>query len=46
MSYHLTPVVGANLSFPDALGISVKGELKVRNQWLVGIVNAYAIPHL
>ncbi|KAB8070706.1 hypothetical protein BDV29DRAFT_197824 [Aspergillus leporis] len=31
---------GANLSFPDALGISVKGELKVRNQWLVGIVNA------
>ncbi|KAE8345238.1 hypothetical protein BDV24DRAFT_178706 [Aspergillus arachidicola] len=31
---------GANLSFPDALGIPEKGALKARNQWLVGILNS------
>ncbi|KAB8232766.1 sugar porter family MFS transporter [Aspergillus alliaceus] len=31
---------GANLSFPDALGISEKGPDGARNQWLVGVVNS------
>ncbi|EED19194.1 galactose-proton symport, putative [Talaromyces stipitatus ATCC 10500] len=31
---------GANLSFPDALGIPEKGPQASRNQWLVGVVNA------
>ncbi|KAE8348847.1 hypothetical protein BDV28DRAFT_152436 [Aspergillus coremiiformis] len=31
---------GANLSFPDALGIPEKGADKAKNQWLVGVLNA------
>lgn len=31
---------GANLSFPDALGIPESGPNAYRNQWLVGVVNS------
>lgn len=31
---------GANLSFPDALGIPESGPHKARNEWLIGVVNA------
>ncbi|GKZ31346.1 hypothetical protein AbraIFM66950_011866 [Aspergillus brasiliensis] len=31
---------GANLSFPDALGIPEDGPHASRNQWLVGVVNS------
>ncbi|KAJ5584774.1 uncharacterized protein N7459_004574 [Penicillium hispanicum] len=31
---------GANLSFPDAFGIPESGPDAIRNQWLVGVINA------
>ncbi|GMF68794.1 unnamed protein product [Aspergillus oryzae] len=44
LNVYLPPsLIGANLSFPDALGIPEKGALKARNQWLVGILNSYVL---
>lgn len=31
---------GANLSWPDALGVPDKGGDPARNEWIVGVVNA------